>query len=142
MRRLRKFLALSPADQALILRCLGLLAVVRLGLNTLRVERVIEELNRWIKPRAGASLEEHELGRIAWAVKAASACVPGATCLTQALTLQSILRSHGCLTELKFGVRRKPDGQFHAHAWVVFRGRVVIGDDSLLPEYTAMTSFG
>ena len=49
-----------------------------------------------------------------------------ATCLCKALTLQRLLARNGHDSELKIGVD-KTDGKFKAHAWLVYRGRVLIG---------------
>jgi hypothetical protein len=144
MRRPHKFLALSVSDQLLIVRCALLLGVVRLGLNTCKLATVRRELDRWFKAstRRGSRRrglgEDGELASVARAVRRGSVLVPGATCLTQALTLQSMLRRRGWLTEIKFGVRRNGEGRFHAHAWVEHNGRIVIGDDEAISDFTAL----
>lgn len=49
-------------------------------------------------------------------------------CLVRALALQSMLDRRGRVGSLvRIGARRGDDGAMHAHAWVIYRGRV-IGD--------------
>ncbi len=80
---------------------------------------------------------------LAWAVGAAARRVPKASCLTQAIALESLLAEAGEEARLRIGVARKPDGAFEAHAWVEHAGLVLIGDlpnlerFSVLPEGTA-----
>jgi len=80
--------------------------------------------------------------RRAWecahAVSRAARLVPRASCLTQALALQRLLARRGLESSLFLGVDRagKPSGAaralskgFEAHAWVEWRGRILIGGD-------------
>lgn len=55
--------------------------------------------------------------------------VPRATCLTQALTAQILLKRYGHPAELKIGVARGKAGELQAHAWVTSDGVVIIGGD-------------
>jgi hypothetical protein len=48
------------------------------------------------------------------------------TCLCKALALQHLLSRNGHDSELRIGVD-KADGKFTAHAWLVYRRRVLIG---------------
>jgi hypothetical protein len=47
-------------------------------------------------------------------------------CLTEALVLWSLLRTHGLEGDLRIGVQ-KSAGEFQAHAWVTFGG-IPLGD--------------
>jgi hypothetical protein len=53
--------------------------------------------------------------------------VPMASCLTQSLALEALMEEAGLECEVRFGVARKSDGTFDAHAWVEHEGHVVIG---------------
>jgi hypothetical protein len=48
------------------------------------------------------------------------------TCLETALVLNGILRRNGITADLKIGTHQK-NGQFQAHAWVEYNGRVILG---------------
>ena len=70
--------------------------------------------------------------------------IPATTCLPQALSLQQLLSHNGLNSELRIGVDRV-DGQFVAHAWLLFDGRVLIGGEDLanyqvIADWRAATS--
>lgn len=93
-------------------------------------ERATRELDA-ARARNAAPLVPFEVWRRAHAVKRAARFVPGATCLTQALSLQSILSSCGENSSLVLGVdtHSKVNAKinFEAHAWIEWNGRVIIG---------------
>lgn len=124
MTNLRKLIALPPAERRLLLGATLLLAVVRVGLWTLPLRAVYGLLGAMVRPgprRAGPP------PRISWAVTVGSVYVPRATCLTQALVAQALLRRHGLPAELRIGVGRGETGAFEAHAWVESDGKLVVG---------------
>jgi hypothetical protein len=61
--------------------------------------------------------------------------VPHATCLTQALAAQTLLRFRGDWAKLCLGVARGDFGEFKAHAWLEADGKVIIGDSPELSRY-------
>jgi hypothetical protein len=65
--------------------------------------------------------------------------VPEASCLTQALTAQVLLKREGFDPRLQIGVARDAAGAFKAHAWVECGGQIVVGDFSETIAYTAMS---
>jgi hypothetical protein len=67
------------------------------------------------------------VARVVWAVKAASRRVPDATCLTQALAAQVLLRRQGWGSRLQIGVARDEREGLLAHAWLESGGRVILG---------------
>jgi hypothetical protein len=69
--------------------------------------------------------------RVAWAVEAVSRRIPQATCLTQALSAQLLLRRFGYDSRLCLGVARTARGEFRAHAWLERDGAVLIGGTEL-----------
>ena len=81
------------------------------------------------RERGAAELIPFEVWRRAHAVKRAARFIPRASCLTQALALQVILAREGEPSALVLGVDAVPNGRkrFEAHAWIEWRGRVVIG---------------
>jgi len=87
------------------------------------------------EPDAKARREAWEC---AHAISRAARWVPRASCLTQALALQRLLARRGLESSLFLGVDRavtpseapRPRAKgFEAHAWVEWRGRVLIGGD-------------
>lgn len=75
---------------------------------------------------------------LAWAVAAAARRVPFASCLAQALALESLLAQAGWPSELRIGVARDPVGGFDAHAWLEHEGVVLIGDRPGLARYRVL----
>jgi hypothetical protein len=73
---------------------------------------------------------------LAWATRQAARVVPGATCLTQALTLQFLLAQQGETGIIRVGVKQETSGAIDAHAWVLHEDRVLLGgSDRNLSEY-------
>jgi len=54
--------------------------------------------------------------------------VPHCTCLVRALAAQILLRRRGVEVEIVFGARFTEAKKFEAHAWVEYRGQVLLGD--------------
>jgi hypothetical protein len=92
-------------------------------------------------PEAVAGCESEAVDKVAWAVKRTSRLVPGATCLTQALTAQTLLHRRGVSSTLHIGVMKSEQRKLAAHAWVVSHGRVVVGGKKL-GCYTPLTTMG
>ena len=139
MRALQKFAALPPRRQALLLKASFVVAGYRLALTTLPF--------RWVRSAAartgranGARRPGRSQEELTWAVAAASRRVPRATCLTQALALQTLLGREGYESDLHIGVAKAPDGAFEAHAWLASGGRVLIGGG--VDRFTPLVSIG
>ena len=129
MWRLRAFVDLPAADRLLLMRALCTAAVVRAALWVMpfrSVRSLVARMGRRSHPLAGAPGGE----RIAWAVRTSARAVPGASCLTQALTAKALLSRRGLPADLRIGVAKDGD-KLHAHAWVESGGRVLIGDHDL-----------
>jgi hypothetical protein len=129
MRRLRKFLALSPMERRLLVEAALLLAVVQLGLGRMpftMLRRLVTPgkangRRPVVDPRAFAD-------HVVWAVIAASRRVPGpTTCLSLALAVQVLLARGGHASRLHVGVLRGTQGEVEGHAWVEADGRILIG---------------
>ncbi|HNU09135.1 MAG TPA: lasso peptide biosynthesis B2 protein [Pyrinomonadaceae bacterium] len=78
--------------------------------------------------------------RTVLSVKRCCRYVPGATCLTQALTVFILLRKNRQPSKLRIGVEKDATKRFRAHAWVEIDGTVVIGDLPDLKRYTILKS--
>ncbi|MDP9328347.1 MAG: lasso peptide biosynthesis B2 protein [Actinomycetota bacterium] len=137
MRRLRRFLGLSPEDRRLLLRAWRLQVVIRLGLWLLPfrlVRRRVASTRHRVEPSASAETDH----RIGWAVTSAARYVPAATCLTQALAAKVLLNDAGRGARLTIGVERDV-GSLRAHAWVEGDEGVIVGNHDL-ERFTVLPS--
>jgi hypothetical protein len=137
--RLSAFLALPGSDRLLLVKAAATLVAVRCALHLVSIER----LRSW----AGHLREANRpVDRIIRSVRTAARRVPGATCLSSALTLQRLLSSAGHPSQVHIGVARDASG-FMAHAWLVHDGVVVIGEEeheryAHLTAWDARKTFG
>ncbi|NJN18499.1 MAG: lasso peptide biosynthesis B2 protein [Oscillochloris sp.] len=139
MLRLLKFLQFSLADKQLLLHSLLTVAWIRLALSVLPF-RIWQPLLASLTPppAASATADPGFVQHVVWAVRSVSRLVPAATCLTQALATRVLLRRYGVVTRLQIGVLKDAQGQFHAHAWVEYRGSVIIGGSDSLGQYSVL----
>lgn len=63
-------------------------------------------------------------------------------CLPQALVGYMLLRRKGFDVQLKIGVLKNPSDRLAAHAWLEYRGRVILGDLRGLKQFTAFPELG
>ena len=145
MRRLKRFAQLAPSERRLLMRVLFVVGVARTSLWVMPVEAARRAVSRAAAGAAGNSVEQ-----VVWAVRVVSRYLPGATCLTQAIAAQALLTHSGFPSQVEIGVakERKDDRDnrsdkadkaktedesrgFHAHAWVVCKGQVVLGGRQL-----------
>jgi hypothetical protein len=118
------------------------LAVVRLCLHILRYATLRQLLTRFTpeqRPPAqhGQPAElNRSAGRVPWAVSAVARRIPGTTCLSQALAVETMLRRRACGARVCFGVKEhRRDEPLEAHAWVEQGGQVVVGTLPNFSEY-------
>jgi hypothetical protein len=91
-----------------------------------RVRRIVNECFRAASPRKRT--RRGSASHVTWAAVAAGRYSPlGTTCLTTALVAQAMLQRHGYEARLRIGVRRNPNGEFTAHAWLERGGEVIVG---------------
>ena len=137
-----KFLRLDRRERALVLAAARTLASTWIGLRTIGFKALQQRAARVAAPGGGAhawcgppprrSVGRPAVERIAWAVRAASGVIPGASnCLVRALATQTLLGRYGYRAELRIGVRKAVDGGLAAHAWLESGGAVVIGEFEL-----------
>ena len=128
MTQLRTLLKLTKAERRLLATALPLVVVLRIALWVLPSPTILRMVRGLGRGRPGAPSLIAEPTSVTWAVEAASRRVPGATCLTQALAAQLLLRRHGFDSQLRLGVARDIGGEFRAHAWLERQGRIVLGE--------------
>jgi hypothetical protein len=137
-RRAAKFARLRPADKWLFIRIFALLVRVRLALTFRPFNRVREFARRLGERRASDITHRPSAHDLTSLVTAAASYIPRATCLTQALVADAILRRYGYAPDLKIGVGRGDANRFQAHAWIELDGNVVIGDLPTLDQFTPL----
>ena len=128
--------SLPRAERWLLATSFVLVASVRSVLRLLPspvIVRVVRALaSRPVRRQAG----RWPASTIVWAVDAAGRRVPGASCLTRALSAMILLRHYGHASILRLGVARGPDQRFRAHAWLEGDAGILIGragTDRLMP---------
>jgi hypothetical protein len=124
MNKFRRFVSLPLAKQILLLEAFGTVAANRVRLSIFAASTIRE---RTPKPKRPSVQSTYQLEEIADAVQTAARYVPRATCLTQALALQSMLTRHGHPSSLHIGVEKEQGRPFGAHAWVQSGERILIG---------------
>lgn len=137
---LTKYRALSKREQRVLRRALGMVLLVRCALFLMPFRQLHSLLIRRAGKGRGSdsgTSGECDSGRfrgnaepLAWAVATVSRLVPAATCLTQALALQALLGRSGERSTLHVGFLRESTGEVRGHAWLEWRGRVLIGGNS------------
>lgn len=139
MRRLIKLSRLPGPERRMVIQILALIALIRLLLWVLPF-RTARALVSWMARQparnvAGRSLSPEQLAAV---IGRLSDHVPGATCLTQALVAEVVLRRAGYEPVVRVGVGRDERNVFRAHAWVECDGRVVIGQTDDFERFTPL----
>ena len=80
------------------------------------------KLVRWNKKPAG----KKSLDDIIWAINVLGNKVPGATCLSNAITAKTMLGRQGFEAVIHIGIK-KNSGKVIGHAWVEFNGEIILG---------------
>lgn len=137
MRQLRRLARLSGREIALLARCLIAVAGVRLGLTLLTYKRLSRLIARAPNRSPSTTATPEQIAR---AVSAAARLVPAASCLTQALSAQLVLRRYGYASSIQLGVAPHPTQVVKAHAWLTCGGEVLLGGSpARLAEYKFLT---
>lgn len=117
---------LSKRHFGLLLRCIVVVAAVRLTISITSYRPVLRIINN--RPRVSEKVADPRL--LVWGVAQAARVVPYATCLTQGLALRYFYAKHGMPCSIRIGVRQNDNGAVEAHAWVIAEGRVLLGGTS------------
>ena len=128
MKTLSKILSLSASEVSMVAEATLVVVGVRVGLWLVEFGRLNAALDRLAAIGARRSVLAPPVEKIAWAVKAVSARVPRASCLTQALALRLMLERRRVPATLRIGVARTPESSVEAHAWLECAGHIVIGE--------------
>ena len=138
MRWLRKYLALSPAGRAIVLRSLLLLPVVAALLRARGMERTRAWLDRLGRRVRGdtSTLVPREIATLV----GAAAFLVRARCLSRSLVLWHFLRDRNARAEVRLGVAKLEDGSLCAHAWVEFDGLPLNDGPGVRERYAVLPS--
>ncbi len=130
MNKPSKFFALPFKDKKLLAQALVFVAVIRMSLWILPFRWVRTVVSRGERPENDAErLDRAAIDKILHSVAAGSRYVPSATCLTQALATQALLRLKGQGSRVRIGVDKDENDGLMAHAWVEVNGRIIIGEE-------------
>ncbi len=125
--------SMSWPERCLLLQAMFLVSAIRVALALSSfggVERGLNRLGRALTvTRRAWHADSSE--RVVRAVSRASAYVPGASCLTQALAVRLLLTRQGCRPRLCIGFGQRAGGGLEGHAWVESDGGVVVGGGDL-----------
>lgn len=136
-----RFLALSPADAALLAEATALLLFFRIALRFFSVQR----LTAWMGGRAAGELPDgvrrrQIIRRVEWAVGAIVRHAPWTfVCFPQSLTAYFMLRRRRVGSKLFYGVTREEKG-LSAHTWIKVGERTVVGGEAE-PRFTVLAIF-
>ena len=131
LRGFRRFFALPLPDQAATIEALAVVTAVRFRFSLSSQPR----LAHWLQPlihRSSLEITTKPVGsrgstdRVATAVRRASARVPGASCLIQAVAANLMLKSRGIASRIRIGVD-KSEQALAAHAWLTVDDITVLG---------------
>jgi Transglutaminase-like superfamily len=126
-------------NRYLLLKTFVLLNSIRLGLCFLPFQRLLNlvvsnEPTHAPRPRPS-------IGKIVWMLDVATRYSPGgAKCLARALTAKMVLAQFGYAPDLKIGVAKKQGRGLEAHAWLEYRGRVIVGQLNDLSRFIPLPS--
>ncbi len=138
---LHKFFQLSPDYRWYLIRAAALMLFIKIALKVVPFKRLYILLNSLAQPPAGKQPGADDLYRALAAVDTAARYTPlTSTCLIQALTGKVLLARGGIPADLQIGVLHGTAGHLEAHAWVVYQGKVVIGDRRDLARYQVFTN--
>jgi Transglutaminase-like superfamily len=140
MKGLRAFIGLQPGERGLVLRTLLLVAAIRVALWVMPFQRLQRFVGSWIswKHLTLSIPNDMPVGRLVWAVRAASRRIPAASCLTQSLALHCLLTRAGHRSEVLIGVTKDMESGFGAHAWVEYAGQPLLSGPEEVEQYVQL----
>ena len=136
MRRLRKYLELTPAGRAVFLRSLFLLPAVAALVRTrgmAHTTTLLEGRERRSECDLGA-LAPREIARIV----DATATLLHTRCLSRSMVLWHLLRRRSTAAEIRLGVSKSAEGKLAAHAWVELNGMPLNDNTGVLMRFAVL----
>ena len=128
MKKLHRFLFLPYQEKKLLSQSFFLVVGIRLSLWIFP----FRWLNDWLLGFGSANFNNQStdwiiIGKVTRSVRLCSRHIPHASCLTQALATQTLLRLRGLDSQLRFGVDKDENDKLMAHAWIEVDGKIIIG---------------
>lgn len=120
--------SLSKSDRALVIRAMFLLPIVAASLKTLGLRRTQLWLIRTSPGPVVPQTEQTRANVRRTAQMMAVACRRQplrSTCLPRSIVLWSLLRRRGIASDIRIGARTNSQGEFQAHAWLEWNGKVL-----------------
>jgi hypothetical protein len=142
MQAVRSFLSLPRADKLAALEALAIVVAVR-GLVIVAPDAKLGgAISRMLSNHRIPSASRDELTRdsikcVRAAVQRASARVPGATCLVQAISGWCMLKMRSIDAQIRIGVEKCED-EVCAHAWLVVGDIIVLGGSDASARYSIL----
>src|SRR5262249_25249637 len=137
-RKLKTLLSMHGADRLLVCEAMAILALARLIVLIVPF-RYMPWLGR--TPEANF-FDEELLLRVRKALTMCAQYVPwNAESLSQAMAGKTMLARRGCGSTLHLGATIDMSGKLVAHAWLLYRGEVVIGATGI-PDMSALARSG
>lgn len=141
MRKILKFLLLPYQKKKLFSKSLLFVGLIRLCLWILPYRLLV----KWLSVLGSSkdlnrSNDWNLIKEVSSSVRICAKYVPFASCLTQALATQTLLRLRKQNSILKLGVDKDENGKLIAHAWVEIDGKIIIGGLSDINRYSVLTS--
>lgn len=106
----------------------------RLGLALFSFTRLLKFVEKTSHPVSNKSA----LADIVWAVNTVGKRLPFATCLVNGLVAKFLCSRNTISSILHIGVKKNPDKQLAAHAWLTIDGNIVIGKVGDLETYVPL----
>ncbi|MEM9005879.1 MAG: lasso peptide biosynthesis B2 protein [Cyanobacteria bacterium P01_F01_bin.86] len=166
LKLLSKLRRSQKRDLGLLAIAFGLLSIVRLGLWLMPFRTLCNVLMRIRRPSFSSPTANRDCGdnpsspstageasdqrtptdrnvaKLVWSIQVAGRYLPGrAKCLARALATQVLMNWYRYSSELRIGVDKTPAGEFRAHAWIEYQGRVIIGNLKDLSQFTPLIAY-
>ena len=128
MKRLLNLLFLPYKEKKMLGHSLSLIWMIRISLWLFP----FKWLDKWLGVLSSNETDNKAvdwivINNIVRSVKVCSRYVPKATCLTQAVATNTLLRQQGQCSQFKIGVAKNQEEKFEAHAWIEVNGKIIIG---------------
>jgi hypothetical protein len=139
MKRFYKFLFTAKIYGWDFVKLSVLMLVIKIGLDILSFQRFYRFLTKYTPPASQKYSRPDEMLKILEMIEISSRYTPfRATCLIKAMSGQMLLMRKGFSTEMRIGVSRSSSDLIEAHAWVVYQGKIIIGDRDDLDRYAVL----
>ena len=137
MIKLRRILQLNHLEWAYLARAILGLAWARIEFGRASSQSILGRLQAKAPEAPRCDVD---LGRLSWAIGAASRVVPWRSdCLIQSMAAHRWLRNCGFIPTFKLGVQSDQSGHILGHAWIEVDGRILTGG-AAVEEYRLLIS--